>query len=183
MSFAPSDRERATTRLVIVRHAEVRRFERAYPLLVATEADLWADREGPNSLPRYVTEQPTTECFVPYLSDPGEAERMWSRLTAGYSASRRVYSLTYLHSDQRIEVRVGEERRVYNRKKDRRGNYVPAVDFDRRPKREGTAVIAIVDSGQVIEIWSVAMTGRWPNPTAVSPAALERIQYFSQHDR
>jgi hypothetical protein len=150
---------------------------------VATEADPWADREGPYSLPAYVTDQPTTECFVPYLSDPGEAERLWSRLTAGHAASRRVYSLTYLHGDQKIEVRVGEERRVYSRKKDRRGNYLPAADFDRRSQREGTTVIAIVDSGAVIEIWSVAVVGRWPNPTAVSPAALERIQYFRQQDR
>jgi len=60
---------------------------------------------------------------------------------------------------------------------------VPAADFDRRFQREGTTVIAIVDSDEVIEIWSVAMVGRWPNSTTVSPAALERIQYFRQQDR
>jgi hypothetical protein len=149
-----------------------------YAGAVANEADPWAEREGPYSLPRYVTEPPTTECFVPDLTDPGEAERLWSRLAAGHAAIRRVHSLTYLHDDQKIEIRVGEQRKVYGRKKDRRGNYVPAVDFGRRPKREGATVIAIVDSGPVIEIWSVAMAGRWPNPTTVSPSALERIQYF-----
>jgi hypothetical protein len=149
---------------------------------VATEADPWADREGPYSLPWYVTEQPTTECFVPYLTDPDEAERLWSRITAVHPSSRRVHSLTYVDGEQKIEVRVGDERKVCRPKKDRRGNYVPGADFD-RPRREGSTVIAIVDSGQVIEVWSVAMVGRWPNPTSVNPAALERIQYFRQPDR
>jgi hypothetical protein len=39
-------------------------------------------------------------------------------------------------------------------------------------------VLAIVDAGAVIEIWSMAMTGRWANPTIVDPRSLERIQYF-----
>jgi hypothetical protein len=123
-------------------------------------------------------EQPAAEFFVPYLKDPAEAEGLWSRLAARYAASRRVHSLTYLHGDQKVEAKVGEARKVYSRKKDRRGNYIPSVDFDRRCTREGSMVIAIVDSGDVIEIWSVAMTGRWANPTMVMPTSLESLRYF-----
>jgi hypothetical protein len=89
-----------------------------------------------------------------------------------------VYSLTYLDDDQRIEVKVGDQRKVYRRKTDRRGAYVPGADFDRRHRREGTVVLAIADAGDVIRIWSVAMADRWPNPSLVDPRALERIQYF-----
>jgi hypothetical protein len=142
---------------------------------VASDADPWADREGPYSLPRYVTEQATTDFFVPYV---GDAEDAWSRFAAGRPAGRRVYSLTHAHHDQKIEVTVGEERKVYSRNTRGRGGAVPGVDFDRRFKREGSAVLAIVDSGALIEIWSVAVTGRWANPSVVDPATLERIQYF-----
>lgn len=141
------------------------------------DGDPWADREGAYSLPRYVTEPPAKDFFVPYLNDAAKAEDLWSRCTARYAASRRVYSLTYTHDEQKIEVQVGQERKVYSRGGGR-GGYVPSADFGRRGKREGSAVLAIVDAGAVIEIWSVAMAGRWANPTIVDPSALERIQYF-----
>jgi hypothetical protein len=145
---------------------------------VKGEHDPWANREGPFSLTRYVTEQPAVDFFIPYRNDPAEGEDLWSRLAAGNATCRRVYSLTYLHDDQRIEVRVGEERKVFRRKTDWPGGYMAGTDFDRRYRREGTMVLAIVDAGDVIRVWSVAVDGRWPNPSIVSPGALERIQYF-----
>jgi hypothetical protein len=145
----------------------------SYPGCVISEPDPWADREGPYSLASYVTEPAAKDFFVPYLNDPAKAEVLWSRCAARYAASRRVYSLTYTHNEQKIEVQVGKERRVYSR-----GRYVASADFGRRGKREGSAVLAIVDAGALIEIWSVAMTGRWANPTIVDPSALECIQYF-----
>lgn len=149
----------------------------SYPGCVIGDGDPWANREGPYSLPRYVTEQPAEDFFIPYLNDPAKAEDLWSRCAARYAASRRVYSLTYTQNDQKIDVQVGQERTVYGRKSSR-GGYVPSADFERRGKREGSTVLAIVDAGTVIEIWSTAMTGRWANPTIVDPSALERIQYF-----
>jgi hypothetical protein len=145
---------------------------------LTSDYDPWAEREGPFSFARYVTEQATTEFFIPYLKDPAAAEDLWSRCAAGATGCRRVYSLTYLHDDRKIEVTVGQERKVYRRKTDRHGAYVPGADFDRRHQREGTVVVAIVDAGDVIRIWSVALTGRWPNPSLVDPGGLERIQYF-----
>jgi hypothetical protein len=142
-----------------------------------SEGDPWAAREGPYSLTRYVTEQPAKDFFIPYLKDAAKAEDLWSRWAARHPASRRVYSLTYANNDQRIEVQVGRERKVYGRRAGP-GGYVPAADFDRRGKQEGSTVLAIVDAGAVIEIWSVALTGRWANPTIVDPRALECIQYF-----
>jgi len=144
---------------------------------VTSDQDPWADREGPYSLPRYVTEQPAKDFFIPYLNDPSKAEDVWSRCAARHAANRRVYLLTYIHNDQRIEVQVGRERMVFGRRTGR-GGYVPGTEFDRRGKREGSTVLAIVDAGAVIEIWSMSMTGRWANPTIVDPRALERIQYF-----
>lgn len=149
----------------------------SYPGCVTSDRDPWADREGPYSLPRYVIEEPAKDFFIPYLNDPAKAEELWSRCAARYASSRRVYCLTYTHNDQKIEVRVGEERTVYSRRGGR-GGFDPSADFERRGKREGSTVIAIVDAGAVIEIWSVALTGRWANPTIVDPWALERIQYF-----
>jgi hypothetical protein len=145
---------------------------------LTSDYDPWAEREGPFSFAWYLTEQPTTDFFIPYLKDPAAAEDLWSRCAAGTTGCRRVYSLTYLHDDQKIGVKVGEERKVYRRKSARRGAYVPGADFDRRHRLEGTAVLAIVDAGNVIKIWSVALAGRWPNPSLVDPRALERIQYF-----
>jgi hypothetical protein len=145
---------------------------------VKGDHDPWADREGPFSLARYVNEQPATDFFIPYRNDPAEAEDLWLRLVAGNAACRRVYSLTYRHEDQRIEVRVGEERKVFRRKTGWRGGYMAGTDFDRRYRREGAVVLAIVDAGDLIRVWSVAQDGRWPNPSIVSPGALERIQYF-----
>jgi hypothetical protein len=149
----------------------------SYPGCVSSDEDPWADREGSYSIPRYVTEQPAKDFFVPYLSEPARAEDLWSRCTARYSATRRLYSLTYMYNDQRIEVQVGQERKVYNRRGSS-GGYVASTDFDRRGKREGSTVLAMVDAGAVIEIWSMAATGRWANPTIVDPWSLERIQYF-----
>jgi hypothetical protein len=133
--------------------------------------------KGPYSFPRYVTEQSTKDFFIPYMNGPAEAEDLWSRFAARHPASRRVYSLTYTHNNQKIEVQVGQERKVYRRRGERDG-YVRGADFDRRGKREGSTVLAIVDAGAVIEIWSVFLSGRWANPSIVDPWALERIQYF-----
>jgi hypothetical protein len=144
---------------------------------VTSDSDPWAEREGPYSLPRYVTEQPTRDFFIPDLNDPAVAEELWSRYSARRQASRRVYSLTHTHNDHKIEVQVGQERKVYSRRGGR-GGYQPNADFDRRGKRDGSTVLAIVDAGTVIEIWSVALTGRWANPSIVDPWTLERIQYF-----
>jgi hypothetical protein len=149
----------------------------SYPGCVISDQDPWADREGPYSLPRYVTEQPAKDFFIPYLPDAAKAEDLWSRCSGRYAASRRVYSLTYTHNDQKIEVQVGRERKVFGRRGSR-GGYVPGSDFERRGKREGSTVLAIVDAGAVIEIWSIGIAGRWANPTRVDPWALERIQYF-----
>jgi hypothetical protein len=154
----------------------------SYPGCVISDEDPWADREGPYSLPRYVTDQPAKDFFIPYVTDPAKAEDVWARCAARYAASRRVYSLSYTHNDQKIEVQVGQERTVYSRR-GRRGGYVPGTDFDRRGKREGSTVLAILDAGVAIEIWSTAMTGRWANPTMVDPSALERIQYFKPSAR
>lgn len=144
---------------------------------VTSEGDPWADREGPYSLPRYVTEPPAKEFFIPYVNGPAEAEDLWSRFAARHPTSRRVYSLTYTHDNQKIEVQVGQERKVYSRRGGRDG-YAASADFDRRGKREGSTVLAIVDAGAVIEIWTVLLSGRWANPSIVDPWALESIQYF-----
>ena len=149
----------------------------SYPGSVTSEGYPWVGREGPYSLPRYATDQPTKDFFIPYVKSPAEADDLWSRFADGHPASRRVYSLTYTHNSQKIEVQVGRERKVYSRRGGR-GGYVPGAGFDRRGKREGTTVLAIVDAGAVIEIWSVIQSGRWPNPSVVDPQAVERIQYF-----
>lgn len=144
---------------------------------MGSDANPWADREA-FSLPLYALPKPTREFFVPYTNNPDEAEAFWARLAAGRADARRVYSLTHRHGDQKIEAAVGRPRRVFDQKKDRRGYGVPSLDFDRRSRKEGSVVAAIVDRGDVIEVWSVAMTQRWPNPTTVSPADVLSLEYF-----
>ena len=122
----------------------VRTFQgsNSYPGCVTSDGDPWADREGRNSLPRYVTEQPAKDFFIPYLNDPAKAEDLWSRFAARYAASRRVYSLTSTNNDQKIEVHVGRERKVFGRSGGR-GGYVSGAEFDRRGKREGYKYVTI----------------------------------------
>jgi hypothetical protein len=43
-------------------------------------------------------------------------------------------------------------------------------------------VLATVDAGDVVRICSVALTGRWPNPSLVGPGTPERIQYFKPRE-
>jgi hypothetical protein len=141
---------------------------------VASEANPWADREA-YSLPTYALTEPTREFFVPYARDP---EAFWSRVAAGRTDARRVYSLTHRHGEQKVEATIGRPRRVFGRKKDRRGYEIPSLDFDRRGRNEGSAVVAIVDRGDVIEVWSVAMSQRWANPSTVNPADVLSLEYF-----
>jgi hypothetical protein len=123
----------------------------------------------------YALTEPTREFFVPYAKDP---EAFWSRLAADRAGARRVYSLTHRHVDQKVEATVGRRRRVFGRQKDRRGYEIPSLDFDRRGRFEGSTVVAIVDRGDVIEVWSVAMSQRWPNPATVNPADVMNLEYF-----
>jgi hypothetical protein len=122
---------------------------------------------------------PTREFFVPYAKDP---EALWARLAQARTGARRVYSLTHRHGDQKVEATVGRARRVFSRKKDRRGHEIPSLDFDSRGHTEGSAVVAIVDCGDVIEVWSVAMSVRWANPATVSPADVLSLEYFKPRE-
>jgi hypothetical protein len=141
---------------------------------VAGEADPWADREA-YSAPLYALAEPSREFFVPYAKDP---EAYWSRVAAGRADARPVYSLTHRHGDQKVEATVGRQRRVFDRKKDRRGHEIPSLDFERRGHIEGSTIVAIVDRGDVLEVWSVAMASRWPNPATVTPADVLSLEYF-----
>jgi hypothetical protein len=145
---------------------------------MASEANPWAEREA-YSLPMYAQPEPTREFFVPYAKDPDE---YWSRVAAGRADVRRVYSLTHRHGDEQVEATVGRPRRVFGRKKDRRGQEIPSLDFDRRGRYEGSMVVAIVDRGDVIEVWSVAMSLRWANPATVSPADIVSLEYFKPQE-
>jgi hypothetical protein len=138
------------------------------------DANPWADREA-YSQPPYAQPEPTRDFFVPYAKDP---EAFWSRVSAGRAGARRVYSLTHSHGDQKVEATVGRRRRIFERKKDRRGHEIPSLDFDRRGRTEGSTVVAIVDRGGVIDVWSVAMSHRWANPAAVNPADVLSLEYF-----
>jgi hypothetical protein len=143
---------------------------------VAGNADPWAEREA-YSLPLYLQLEPTRN-FVPYTKDPAEAEAFWLRLTAGRRDARRVYSLTHRQGDLQIEATVGRARRVIGRKKDRRGQVVRAPEARGRGHAEGSVVTAIVDRGDVIEVWSLAMTRWWPNPATVYPDDVLSLEYF-----
>jgi hypothetical protein len=144
---------------------------------MASGADPWAERAA-FSLPMYLQVEPTRQFFVPYTRDPAEAEAFWLRLAAGRADARRAYSLTHRHGDLQVEATVGRARKVFGRKKDRWGRGIPSLDTGRRGHAEGSVVTAIVDRGDVIEVWSLAMTRWWPNPDTVYPDDVLSLEYF-----
>jgi hypothetical protein len=144
--------------------------------VTSNDDDPWAGRYRPGFRP--YLEPPAEDFSVPGIVDPAEAEARWAHYLEASGArpdSRRVYSLTYFHGADKIEVNVGSERREYRRTRGRgRG-----LDFERRYRLTGTTVSGIVDSGDVIYVWSFGPPfGGWANPSLVGPDSLERIQYF-----
>jgi len=138
--------------------------------------DPWAQREA--SFRLYV-EPPAVAFFIPGIDDPAEAEAQWARFAQGHRPdSRRVYSLTYFNGISKIEVKVGEERIQRRPETGPRGGHLPGGGLSPVARPTGSRVLAIVDAGTVLEVWSEPPPGEWANPSRVSSRSLEQIQYF-----
>jgi hypothetical protein len=138
--------------------------------------DPWAQREA--SFRLYV-EPPAVAFFIPGIDDPAEAEAQWARFAQGHRPdSRRVYSLTYTNGISKIEVKVGEERILRRPETGPRGGHLPGGGLSPVARPTGSRVLAIVDAGTVLEVWSEPPPGEWANPSLVSSRSLEQIQYF-----
>jgi hypothetical protein len=98
--------------------------------------------------------------------DPEAAEAEWRRHLAESPApadSRWVHRLTYEH-DSRCEVTVGEPRKQFRRRRGPRGSYIPNADFKRYGRDTGTVVSGIIDSGDLVYVWSHGPPfGGWRN--------------------
>ena len=96
--------------------------------------------------------------FIPHLKDdPTAAEAEWQRYLRASSApaaSRRVYTVTYMHEGDRFVVRVGEPRKQHRRKTGPRGGYIKNAEPDRFGSHTGTDVSGIIDTGDLLYVWS-----------------------------
>ena len=120
--------------------------------------------------------------FIPHLrEDPeaAEAERRYLSESPAPPDSRRVHKLTYEHDGDRYEVTVGKPRKRFRRRTGPRGGYIEDADFERFGRDTGTAVSGIIDTGDLIYVWSYGPPfGGWGNPTMVGPGEARSIEYF-----
>lgn len=125
-----------------------------------------------------------TGFFIPHLADdPTAAEAEWQRYLRAIPAppdSRRIYRLTYGNTRERFKVTVGEPRRQFKQKTGLRGGYIPNADFERYGRHTGGVVSAIIDTGDVIYVWSAPPHGVWANPAMVGRAGVTGIEFFDE---
>lgn len=123
-----------------------------------------------------------TGFFIPRLRDDPAAEAEWQRYlerTPAPADSRRVYKLTYEHNGSKYEVAVGEPRKQFRRRTGPRGGYIPNADFERLGRATGTEVSGIIDTGDLVYVWSYGPPfGGWVNPSLVGRAEIRSIEYF-----
>jgi hypothetical protein len=126
-----------------------------------------------------------TSFFIPHLQhDVTAAETEWQRYLAETPAppgSRRVHKLTYEDSRGRYEVTVGAPRKQFRRQTGPRGGRIPNADFERLRHDTGTVVSGIIDTGDLLYIWSYGPPfGEWHNPSMVGRTGVRSIEYFDE---
>jgi hypothetical protein len=124
-----------------------------------------------------------TGFFIPHLrEDPAAAEAEWQRYLAESPApadTRRVRKLTYEHDGDRYEVTVGEPRKRFRRQTGPRGGYINNAGFERLGRDTGTIVSGIIETDDLIYVWSYGPPfGGWANPSFVGRAEVRNIEYF-----
>lgn len=125
-----------------------------------------------------------TTFFIPHLShDPVAAEAEWQRYLAETPAptgSRRAHKLVYENGDNRYEITVGQPRKRFRRRTGPRGGRIPNADFERLGHSTGTVVSGIIDTGDLVYVWSYGPPfGEWHNPAMVGRAGITSIEYFN----
>lgn len=123
------------------------------------------------------------EFFIPHLREnPAAAETEWQRYLGESGAppgSRRVHKLTYEDGRGRYEVIVGERRKQFRLRTGPRGGRIPDAEFERLGYRTGTVVSGIIDTGDLLYVWSYGPPfGDWGNPQMVGRAGVRSIEYF-----
>jgi hypothetical protein len=121
--------------------------------------------------------------FIPHLTDdPEAAEVKWASYVSDSSAaadSKRIYSMTYEHDGSKFFVTVGKPRLEYARRKGPKGGYIKNADYVQHGSETGTVVSAIIDSGDLILVWSYGPPfGGWANPSLVGRNETMGIEYF-----
>lgn len=123
--------------------------------------------------------------FIPDLPEqPDEAEARWvyyCQKSGAPTDSKRVFKMAYLHDGDKYEVEVGETRVAFARKTGPKGGYIKNAGHSKVGRRTGSMISAIIDSGNVISVWSYgsgADFGGWANPSFVGHNEVESIEYF-----
>ena len=99
-----------------------------------------------------------------------------ARVFPGPAGSRPARSLIYTHSGQIYKATIGRPRKRYT-PPPRSGS---ALAKARRAEGEesGSAVIAIVVTDRLVEIWSQEPAEGWANPSLVPHDEITNIQYL-----
>jgi len=99
-----------------------------------------------------------------------------ARVFPGPSGSRPARSLIYTHSGDTYKATIGRPRRRYT------GSPQPGSAAAKAGRAEGeesgSAVIAIVVTDRLVEIWSQEPAHGWANPSLVQHDEITNIQYL-----
>jgi len=99
-----------------------------------------------------------------------------ARVFPGPSVSRPARSLIYTHSGDTYKATIGRPRRRYT------GSPQPGSAAAKAGRAEGeesgSAVIAIVVTDRLVEIWSQEPAHGWANPSLVRHDEITNIQYL-----
>jgi len=97
-----------------------------------------------------------------------------------HSRPRQARTMTYRHDGDKYEVTVGEPRKVYRRRTGPRGGYIKNADWQGWGTPTGSIVMAIIDAGRVIEVYSEEPSRGWANPSLVGHSEVMSIEWISE---
>ena len=100
-----------------------------------------------------------------------------ARVFPGPPGSRPARSLIYTHSGDIYKATIGRPRRRYAGPPEPGAGVAKAVRG--KGEESGSAVIAIVVTDRLVEIWSKEPAQGWANPSLVRHDEITNIQYLS----
>ena len=100
-----------------------------------------------------------------------------ARVFPGPPGSRPARSLIYTHSGDIYKATIGRPRRRYAGSPEPGAGVAKAVRG--KGEESGSAVIAIVVTDRLVEIWSKEPAQGWANPSLVRHDEITNIQYLS----
>lgn len=93
---------------------------------------------------------------------------------------RRARAMTYRHDGDKYEVTVSQPRKRYRRRTGPRGGYLKDAGWQGWGTPTGSTVTAIIDAGNVIEVYSEEPALGWANPSFVGHGEIMSIEWADE---